>query len=87
MLIKEYMLTPREVQYLIDMPCESEEAKHFSSKLRVNWEKKKNLDKWHGRWHPLVWFCQFERIMEVDEMMAAIRRFGDEETFEMLKIV
>ena len=42
-------------------------------------------DTGHGRWYPLVWFCQQERILEVDEIITAIRNFGDEEIYITIK--
>lgn len=106
MRLNEYQLTPAEVEYLINIPAESEEALRVRSYLIYQqMERIRKLNKsrfkpttWIppeteklpklkiGRWNVLVWFAQQERIMEVDEMIAAIRRFGDEETFQMLKV-
>lgn len=88
MLLHAHLLTKEEIEYLLRMPLESDESNKFHDKLWFEWQKHNGMFKKRlpGRWDLLVWFAQQERIMEVDEMMAAIRRFGDEETFEMLKV-
>lgn len=80
MRLRVDFLTEAEIQYLIDMPVESETGKKLAMDLNVLRAKKQH--KWFvkkGRWAALRIYGERERIMEKDELLEALSRVSAEE--------
>lgn len=74
MQVRTHLLTKKEFEYLLAMPFESDEGFRIVSTILVSLEERKSFPRLYGKWYPLEWFTQQERILPEDEIMGAISR-------------
>jgi len=89
MLIRHFLLTENEINHLLQMPSESEEAMRFVDQLRFEWEKKNNafppLNP--GRWRGLLAYQHHEGqiIDDEDTQMIRDKYISSDETAEIIR--
>ena len=89
MLIREFRMTENEIEYLLQMPTESEEATRFVDRLRMDWEKKQNTFRAinTGRWRGFLTYQKLEGhvIDEEDTRMIKEKYISSEEISEIIR--
>ena len=89
MLIRHFLLTENEINHLLQMPSESDEAIRFVDRLRLDWEKKNNTFKVinSGRWRGLLAYQQLEGqvIDDEDTQMIRDKYISSDETAEIIR--